>query len=679
MRIMRGVIGGIAAALCAAAPSQAQVMDYGGLEAVFGEPVTTSATGSPQRAADAPVNMEIITADDIRRSGADNIPDILRFVAGVDVHRYGATSADVGIRGYNAPNSPRVLVLVNGRQIYVDFYGYTAWPTLPVQLEEIRQIEVIKGPNSALYGFNAVGGVINIVTFDPIFDSVNEVTARLGSQKNQQLSGVGTLRWGDRAGLRLSASEHGVKEPSPMDPSTYFGSTPAHAFNQSLYAHGRANLPSGIEVTAEADFGRAKQYEMTLGGYPAWTTYSTNRQKLGAGTETALGYLNLDAYRNWVEYGYLAGYNCRTCQYIANNLVVVQASDLMKPHPDHSVRLGLEYRNNKVDGSIYAGDTLGAEIYAASAMWNWQVSPTVALTNSVRVDHMVTSFSGAIDPTLAYRAGDFDGITFTEPSFNSALVYKPTGLDTARASVARGVQIPSFLDLFPQPNDPSFTVGPPNGKTFQGSPLVKPTVVMNYELDYTRALPELMSKAKAAVFYQTSRELIAVPGDAAVQDANGYNYASNIGSSEAFGGELGLSGASPEGWRWKTGYAAVFIRDNLSVNRGQTIPDSSVDNRNGTPVHAVVLGLGRSWGPVEIDLSGRWQSAFDEMRVNDAGTQLYRDHIDDYFVIDSRLGWDVTDTLRLAVTGQQLNRTKQNVDAGPAVDRRVFGTITVHY
>src|SRR5471032_1700683 len=84
---------GMAAAMALAGlwpiPANAQSMDYGSLEKLFGEAVTTSATGSPQRASDVPANMEIITADDIRRSGADNIPDILQFVAGVDVRRYG--------------------------------------------------------------------------------------------------------------------------------------------------------------------------------------------------------------------------------------------------------------------------------------------------------------------------------------------------------------------------------------------------------------------------------------------------------------------------------------------------------------------------------------------------------------------------------------------------------------
>jgi outer membrane receptor for ferrienterochelin and colicins len=141
----------------------AQSMDYGPLEALFGEPVTISATGLPQRAGDVPADMEIITQDDIRRSGADNIPDVLRFVAGLDVRSYGVLSQEVAIRGYSQVPNPRLLVTVNGRQVYIDDYGYAAWSALPVQLEEIRQIEIVKGPNSALFGFNAVSGVINIL------------------------------------------------------------------------------------------------------------------------------------------------------------------------------------------------------------------------------------------------------------------------------------------------------------------------------------------------------------------------------------------------------------------------------------------------------------------------------------------------------------------------------------
>ena len=162
-----------AAVLLAGVPAQAQTVNYGGLQEMFGEAVTTSATGKPQRESEVPATMEIITADDIRRSGATNLPTILSRLSGVDVWNYGPTSSDVSIRGYSQPYSPRQLVLINGRQVYLDTYGYTAWQTLPIDISEIRQIEVVKGPNTALFGFNAASGVINIITFNPLYDNVN--------------------------------------------------------------------------------------------------------------------------------------------------------------------------------------------------------------------------------------------------------------------------------------------------------------------------------------------------------------------------------------------------------------------------------------------------------------------------------------------------------------------------
>src|SRR5271157_3605053 len=149
-RLATGAVALTAASLTA--PAIGQTMNYGSLEALFGEPVTTSATGSPQKASDAPVSMDIITADDIKRSGASNVAEIISRLAGVNMIQGSAQDANVAIRGYNEPLSGRLLVLVDGRQVYLDFYGFTDWNALPVRLEEIQQIEVVKGPNSALFG-----------------------------------------------------------------------------------------------------------------------------------------------------------------------------------------------------------------------------------------------------------------------------------------------------------------------------------------------------------------------------------------------------------------------------------------------------------------------------------------------------------------------------------------------
>ena len=186
--------------LMAAGAAHAQSMDYGSLESLFDEPVTTSVTGSPQRASDVPASMTIVTADEIRRSGARDIPGILRHVAGIDVLQWTNDQADVAVRGYNQVFSPRLLVLLDGRQVYTDYYGYTEWSAIPVELSDIRQIEIVQGPNSALFGFNAVGGVINIITYDPLYDDLNTASVTAGTQRHIEGSGVATYRIGNVGG-----------------------------------------------------------------------------------------------------------------------------------------------------------------------------------------------------------------------------------------------------------------------------------------------------------------------------------------------------------------------------------------------------------------------------------------------------------------------------------------------
>jgi len=391
----------------------AQEMDYGALQELFGEPVTLSATGSPQRVADAPVDMEIITAEDIRRSGADNVPDVLRQVTGIDLRRYGASDADIGIRGYNSANSPRVLVLLNGRQIYVDYHSYTAWATLPVQIEEIRQIEVVKGPNCALFGFNAVSGVINIVTYDPIHDTLHEAVVKGGSIADRQISAIGSGHWGDQAGLRLSAGEHGSAEQSTTNQPVSYQPFPSHAFSRNAYAQSRVDLPAGVNIAAEADFTEAKQFEMTVGGYPGPTAYQTNREKLSIGNLTALGNLDLSLTRNAVNFQYFPGENCITCISINNEVEDALLSDLLKIGASHILRLTLEYQNNRVTGSAFGTEKLSFALAAASVMWNWQVSPEVALTNSLRVDNMQFRFAGPVASSIVYSAKQYDSAPIT--------------------------------------------------------------------------------------------------------------------------------------------------------------------------------------------------------------------------------------------------------------------------
>jgi len=115
----------------------------------------------------APSDVYVITDEDIRNSGATDIPTLLRQVPGMEVIQTNAVDFNVSVRGNNQLSANKLLVLVDGRSIYLDQSGTVFWKQLPVALAEIKRIEVLKGPASAVYGFNAFDGVVSIITKSP--------------------------------------------------------------------------------------------------------------------------------------------------------------------------------------------------------------------------------------------------------------------------------------------------------------------------------------------------------------------------------------------------------------------------------------------------------------------------------------------------------------------------------
>jgi outer membrane receptor for ferrienterochelin and colicin len=135
-------------------------------EQVFEETVVT-ASRTAQSPLDAPNSTSIITEQDIRLSGIIKIPELLRRLAGVDIMEVTGSQTEVSLRGFNQRLSNKVLVLVDGRSVYIDLLGATLWASIGVSVEDIERIEVVRGPGSALYGADAFNGVINIITKAP--------------------------------------------------------------------------------------------------------------------------------------------------------------------------------------------------------------------------------------------------------------------------------------------------------------------------------------------------------------------------------------------------------------------------------------------------------------------------------------------------------------------------------
>ncbi len=124
----------------------------------------TSVSKKAQKLSGSAAAISVITSEDIRRSGATSIPELLRMVPGLHVARINSNQWAVGARGFNDYFVRSLLVLMDGRTLYSPLFGGVWWDQEDYVLQDIERIEVIRGPGGTLWGANAVNGVINIIT-----------------------------------------------------------------------------------------------------------------------------------------------------------------------------------------------------------------------------------------------------------------------------------------------------------------------------------------------------------------------------------------------------------------------------------------------------------------------------------------------------------------------------------
>jgi iron complex outermembrane receptor protein len=165
--------------------SQASLEDLMNIE-------VTSVSKKEQKISQAAAAIFVIMQEDIRRSGATNIPDLLRMAPGLDVSQINANNWAISARGFNRQFENKLLVLIDGRAIYTPLDGGVNWDTQDVPLEDIDRIEVIRGPGATLWGANAVNGVINILTKKAADTQGGLVTGGGGSDARA----FGTVRYG---------------------------------------------------------------------------------------------------------------------------------------------------------------------------------------------------------------------------------------------------------------------------------------------------------------------------------------------------------------------------------------------------------------------------------------------------------------------------------------------------
>lgn len=681
--------------------ARAQMINYGTLQDIFQEPVTTSATGTPQRTSEAAADMTIITADQIRQSGSRRIPEILNiYVSGLNLLQMGINEYDVGIRGYQQPYNPRLLVLIDGRQVFSYDYSRTQWDNLPVNVDDIRQIEVVRGANSALFGSNATSGVVNIITYSPLYDDNNVANVTLGTQHSYSGDATVTQKFDKIGGVKISAGGlterefastasgpadyNGAKNPfhQYVDGSGYFKASPVFILGGEV----SASRKKGVEVIP--DFS-----ENTV----ATTTYSARggwQWKSPVGTVKNDNYINQNILDYTGQFPDPYGLYDTPAQVVSttNSLFVSRLEDLFEVGRDHTFRLAGEYRHKYITFKSNYYDTyekpiVNQDVFSVGGTWLWHIRDDLSWTNAVRYEvNQTLPLGGILNNTVLitesqpYSKQEFDR-QFSSVSLNSGLVWAVTDVDTVRATYGRGVQDPSLINTGFFANDyiTSGVILPRLVYQANGSPYIKPTIVTDYNLGYDRKIQDIFSKVHVAAYYKTSRDIIGVltPVVSAGLDSSMSpvmimtQNQGNIGNSYGLGGEISIDGTF-NSYRWNAGYAYTHIHDDASVESHQYFNGS-------TPQHEIRGGFGRTIGKWELDGNVHYASSTDMLRTTDPLSLPSLVHVDNYYTLGGRVGYKVTDNVTVALSGSNLSNMRTKENPYTILQRRVFLGMTVNF
>src|ERR1700728_711223 len=221
----------------------------------------TSVAKAPQKLLQAAASIQVITADDIRRSGATTIPEARRLADNLEVAQINAHDWAISARGFNANLANKLLVLIDGRAVYSPLYGGGLLNVQDYLLQDIDRIEVISGPGGTLWGANAVNGVINIIT-KSAKDSQGAYAQAAGGKELEELAGV---RYGAEVAQDLYVRFYG-KYTDQGDEVTSTGATAADSWHMGRGGFRLDATPSAqSNLTLQGDFYSGSESYGTIG------------------------------------------------------------------------------------------------------------------------------------------------------------------------------------------------------------------------------------------------------------------------------------------------------------------------------------------------------------------------------------------------------------------------------
>lgn len=646
--------------------------------APYSETVVT-ASRRAQSTLEAPNATTIITAEEIRLSGARSLPELLRRVPGAEVAVMGVGSANLSFRGFNQRIANKVLVLLDGRTEYQDFLGITLWPAVPVGLEEIERIEVIRGPGSALYGANAMLGVVNIITRPAGTGPGAELSALAGSGNVAQGS---FLASGSQQGLRYRASV-GYQQASKWSRDMASGrpDVASQSFDSSLgLRSARGNLTAQYALSREATLSASMGVNRLFTEiYPLGVLRNYYLDGLSSYTKADLGTgpLKLGLFWNHMtasagpQYGPI-GQRSLFTQLRSNvfdaELQLGQKFSLLGAH---RLELGASARQKDVRWGYLSGPK--SELHLAAFVQDeWRLFEPLWLVASYRVDR---------HPLL-----DHGNPGYAQSPRVSLLWLFAEG-HSLRAAAATAFRVPTFLESYTEIRIPLPGV---NGGSLltTGSPTLRPERLAAYEVGYRGELAEAGLDFELTAYQNHVTDLVSITPPARLPpeqtwDAQSGTYlfghssfANEPLSYTARGVELGVK------------YTPVDRLDLKASAAWQRVGAEGGPAVCGPCTQAPQLKLFgsasyRSRSQLELSLDGSFTSAtiwVEREPAPDDPTQIVplQNLLPEYLVLNARVAYQLwQERLSLGLLGTHLGPSHAQHPFGNLIERRLLATLTV--